>query len=196
MKIIGICGYARSGKDTLFEALERILTNKEIVRVAFADCLKRELDPLIQEQFGFSAWTDVDEEKELIRPIMVEYGRAKRKLDSKYWLKRGIEQVNFDDDKIYVFTDVRYLNELDAINNFESKTFFIHKIGNKPANEEECKNITPLRPCCDYDITFVNFKGNDQYEDPEMEQNKSFDKYVVGLNLLGTNTIGLDRQQS
>ena len=68
--IIGLCGHARSGKDTFCELAKSFLSKKKVgaARAAFADQLKRDLDALCRNKIGCSAFTDEPEEKELIRP--------------------------------------------------------------------------------------------------------------------------------
>ena len=91
MKLIGISGLARSGKDTLFELLSSKL-NKEKVsskRLAFADELKEECDDFLRSNIGISAFTEDNSEKEIIRPFLVCYGsKIRRRLNKNCWIER------------------------------------------------------------------------------------------------------------
>jgi hypothetical protein len=61
------------------------------------------------ENIGISAFTQVPEEKILIRPMLVWYGDAQRKrTNGRYWVdlaKKTIDESNYD---FYIVTDVRY----------------------------------------------------------------------------------------
>lgn len=69
---IAFAGYAGSGKDTA--ALR--LIERGFKRVCFGDIIKRQIDPLIQEHLGFSAFTEDREQKTLIRGVLEQWGDA------------------------------------------------------------------------------------------------------------------------
>lgn len=195
MNIVGICGYARSGKDTLFDSIKRIHPDKDVIRIAFGDGVKMELKELLLEQFGIDAWTEDDDEKKLIRPIMVAYGKAKRAVDTDYWLTKGIKQIDFcAKNTVFVFTDVRYQNELDELKKLGAKLIYIHKLGNEPANDEELLKVTPLKEQCDFNYSLLNFNASDCFFDKQLQLCDTIDETVRGSNLLGTNTIEPDKQ--
>ena len=43
-------------------------------RLAFADELKKDVDQFLVEKLGISAFTEVTEEKEIIRPMLTTWG--------------------------------------------------------------------------------------------------------------------------
>jgi hypothetical protein len=150
MKIIGLCGSARSGKDTFFDCMKEVLKDEKAKcrRVAFADELKIDLDLFLMQKFKISAWTVNDKEKALIRPIMVSYGEAMREISKSYWINKVKAKVdkNFKSGITSVITDVRYENEVEFINRSEnSKCLYIEREGIKPANKEEAENDPSLR---------------------------------------------------
>lgn len=67
---VAFTGYARSGKD----ACGKVLIQQGYKRVAFGDIIKRQLDPVIRVHFGFSAFTESDEEKKKIRGTLEHWG--------------------------------------------------------------------------------------------------------------------------
>ena len=89
MRLVGISGLARSGKDSIYLKCEPILKNMgySVKRVAFADCLKSECDELLSKYTGISAFTENTEEKEIIRPLLVTYGTHIRRKLNKNWYK-------------------------------------------------------------------------------------------------------------
>jgi hypothetical protein len=113
IKPVGITGVARAGKDTLFKLIQKHLGEKglQVQRIALADPLKSELDSFLIERFGISAFTEVPQEKELIRPMLVAYAKVKR-ISSKgtYWTSIAQKKVEDCLSKgiVPVITDVRY----------------------------------------------------------------------------------------
>ena len=79
LKIIGICGYARSGKDEAAKAL----IETGWTRLAFADELKLELC----RTFGMSK-EFLEQNKEAWRPLLVEWGRGRRRIYPAYWIEK------------------------------------------------------------------------------------------------------------
>ena len=70
--LIAFAGYAREGKDA---AAQRLITSGW-KRCAFGDIIKAQLDPLMKEHLGFSAFTEDDTQKKQIRPILEQWGEV------------------------------------------------------------------------------------------------------------------------
>ena len=121
--IIGISGYARTGKDTFGISLQRVLKTYKIncELIAFANVLKEDLDSFLLHKFNISAFTKKDEEKFLIRPMLVAYGESKRNQSPNYWIDQIKEKVK---NKLIIITDVRYENEAKWI--VDNGGFLIH----------------------------------------------------------------------
>jgi hypothetical protein len=170
--MIGITGVARSGKDTLYKLIEKKL-NKESIstkRFALADNLKKDLKEFIITKFNIDIDIANSENKEIIRPIMVAYGKCKRKqTEGRYWidlLDKELSSCSF----IPVVTDIRY-DEYPRDEYFwlskEKKGFLIHisrahegKIV-PPANEEEAKNDKVLAEKADYKMVWCTESNAD-----------------------------------
>jgi hypothetical protein len=71
---IALHGYARTGKDTVGRILQEL--DPRFHRIAMGDLIKRDLNPLISEKLGFSAFTEIDEQKKRIRNVLVHWGYA------------------------------------------------------------------------------------------------------------------------
>ena len=119
-KLIGISGFARSGKDTFYQR-GKIALEKEgykACRFAFADALKYEIDEILAKYTEISAFTENKTEKELIRPLLVTWGTdIRRKIDENCWIKKIQSDVEKKiKEGYYVFvTNVRYKNEAEHI---------------------------------------------------------------------------------
>ena len=130
--IVGLCGYARSGKDTLGNILVERLAFK---RISFADMLKRDLNDYMK----VSVFNDLQEKginidlknidfenptsieiKEILRPYMIWYGEEMKRINGiHHWMNRALSQIGENDNKI-VITDVRRINELTLFRNSRS----------------------------------------------------------------------------
>ena len=148
--VLGLCGLARCGKDTFCSLTAEILSkyDKRLMRSGFADQVKADLHQLLVSKVGISAYTEISEEKELIRPLLVEYGTGlMRKINKDVWVERM--KLSFDLAKHtkvpLVITDVRYENEIDWIHSEEGKVIYIEQEGNKAPNKEEKKNDPIMR---------------------------------------------------
>lgn len=150
MKLIGICGLARCGKDTLFNLSKPFLdaAGKKYKRYAFADSLKEEADELLSKYAGISAFTEDTKQKEIIRPLLVTYGtHIRRKLNKNCWVDKIKDDVSRDlENQVYVFiTDVRFENEIDWIHDMGGETIHITRTGNVAPNQEELDNDPILK---------------------------------------------------
>ena len=160
--LIGITGYARSGKDTLYERSKIFLEKegKKVIRFAFADALKHECDDFLKKNVGISAFTEDSKEKEIIRPFLVTYGTGiRRKLDQNCWIKsiqdKVVSKLN---EGFYVFiTDVRFKNEAEWVSINGGLITHVTREGVKPANHEEHKQYHFYKPFINYHIKWDTF---------------------------------------
>ena len=120
---IGLCGYMRSGKDTVADYL---IAEHHYHRMGFAQALKVE----VARGVGCAPGDLLKEPlKSQIRPVLQVWGTEfRRAVDENYWVDRAEEQIdvwqNVSSRRI-VFTDVRFWNE---INMLRGRGFMIIKI--------------------------------------------------------------------
>jgi len=165
--IIGISGAARAGKDTLCRALIR-----ELVRDGFTatrksiagDTVKSDLRELLKNKFELDSFTEITEEKEFMRPLLVEYGKMQRaKTQGRYF----IEQFQPESDTINILPDIRYVeypkDEVYWLKN-EMKGFliFIERDGIYDANDTEKINNKIIKNVADYNLKWGNLDENSQ----------------------------------
>ena len=155
--MIGISGYARSGKDTFGESLVKILADYQIKSktYALATQLKHDINFLTEGDFKISAFTKDDAEKKIIRPLLVGYGEAWRRANPDHWIE--IIDSNLEPKTLSIITDIRYENEADYI--LENQGFLLNLnrsnldgtfIG--PANEEEKLNAPKVKEKSSFEI--------------------------------------------
>lgn len=145
--LIGIMGYARSGKNTFATLLSKIVgEGRTVTELSFAAKLKSELCTMLRA-VGLDTSDIFLSKKELWRPMMVAWGKQRRAIYPNYWVnpvikhyKKIMSMPTKGAEPICIITDVRYLNEAEAIK--KSGGLLVHIIntnsgGKKPANEEE-----------------------------------------------------------
>lgn len=158
--MIGISGYARSGKDTFGESLQRVFLTYGIKSktYALATQLKVDIDFLTKGDFAISAFTKDDEEKKIIRPLLVGYGESWRKANPDHWIE--ILDSNLEPRTLPIITDIRYENEANYV--LENQGFLLNLSrslpdGNlvQPANEEEKLNAPKVKLKSSFDLCWA-----------------------------------------
>jgi len=135
--IIGLTGYARSGKDTVAKSLR---LRGGFRRIAFADKLKDlalRLDPIVgveslsgdlfftrvQELVDSQGWEDAKKQHD-VRHLLQRLGNEAREvLGDNVWVEavRGQLLTYISENKNVVFTDVRYENEAQLVHAYGGK---------------------------------------------------------------------------
>lgn len=90
---IALHGLSRTGKDTVGTIIRSFFP--QMRRVAFGDIIKADLDQLIFDHFGFSAFTENDNEKAIIRSMLVHWGYANyQSVERRFFRDMPIFAVN------------------------------------------------------------------------------------------------------
>lgn len=141
--IIGLCGYAGSGKD---EIAKTLISDYGYRRVAFADKIKDilyDIDPVImvdaygkritvKDLVNDEGWDDAKKNKD-IRELLQRLGVAVRTyLQSTTWVDAALRGV-LPTDKVVV-TDVRFINEATQIRNLGGFIWRVKRSGIKAVN--------------------------------------------------------------
>tara|TARA_B100000085_G_scaffold280871_1_gene306521 strand:- start:1438 stop:1980 length:543 start_codon:yes stop_codon:yes gene_type:complete len=158
--IIGLCGLARSGKDSFFNFVKKFDFNeKPNMRLAFADELKKEIDNFLLSNFEISAFTEDIEEKKIIRPMLVAYGMQKRAISNGlYWINKIEQEIKLSQNKYnYFVTDVRFPNEVLKIKDMGGFCIHIEREGNIAPNSEEEKNDPIVKKESQYNFRWSDF---------------------------------------
>lgn len=168
-KIIGLSGYAGVGKDTVGKSIltySAIFLNKPYKRVAFADKVKENIDPFLQQEFGISLFGCSRKEKDLVRDIVVAYAEAKRKEEPKFWINEADPIVKncLKNDIGVIITDVRYKNEAEYIKNLGGSVFYLERKGFGPANDTESQTLPKVQEIADFCLTIQNYDKDDYYD--------------------------------
>jgi hypothetical protein len=161
MSIIGICGNARSGKDTMAELIAEVLSDIGVKssKRAFADELKKECRDFVLRTIGIDTFTEKTDEKSIIRPLLVTWGtEVRRKLDEDVWVKKVAESL--EPNVVTIVSDVRFKNEFEWIRSQDSYCIFVDRVDENgqtvpPANAHEQENNDFLRQNCDFHLTWI-----------------------------------------
>lgn len=140
--IVGLTGYAQSGKDTVANIL---VERYGFTRIAFADKIRELLyeanpmyDSIVGEPLFVKAKVDRDGWEEAkksphIRRLLQTTGVAARKLFGEdFWVKQALKDISPDGN--YVIADVRFENEADEIKFTGGQIWRVKRLGVDPVN--------------------------------------------------------------
>jgi hypothetical protein len=160
--LIPIAGFARSGKDSLADAIFRHLEYTQptysVITLKFADALKADLEKAMAAVgVRVDAFTEVTAEKAALRPLLVGYGEYRRSRDQDVWVNKLLAEVNTwvngtlvasdSDVSLILVPDMRYLNEYEKLKACADRMgwafvpIYIERHGNLPANDQEAESI-------------------------------------------------------
>jgi len=131
--IVGLSGYAQSGKDTVAQIL---VDNYGFTRVSFADPIRAllyETNPMLKEGYRVQGlvdsygWDKVKVDYPEARLLLQDLGVGARKVfGDDFWIKQALKNIGFGN---YVVTDVRFRNEATAIWSMPGKIWRIKRLG-------------------------------------------------------------------
>lgn len=146
--IVGLSGYAQSGKDTV---AKNLVENHGFIRIAFADPIRQalyNLDPVITDIPELSrmhlrwlvdklGWDILKVGSSEVREMLQRFGSevGRNLWGDDFWVNQAMAKIT-QYDKV-VITDVRFPNEYEAIKNANGVIWRIEKPGNPAANRHE-----------------------------------------------------------
>lgn len=165
--IIGLCGFARSGKNSFADFVSELGTESDppisFKNASFAYALRKELEWFVQEKLKISTFTEDPQEKEIIRPLLVCWGTSiiRNKIDKDYWVKKIKNTIdnNRKTGIASIITDVRFINEVEWIKREGGVSIFVEREGIGPTNPDEVKFTDPLRNSCDLIFKWKNLSN-------------------------------------
>jgi hypothetical protein len=137
--IIGLSGYAQSGKDATANLL---CLNYDYKRIAFADPMRHalqiinpRLDSITRvsdfvDDYGWDIAKKNPEVRRLLQVLGTDFGR--KMLGDDVWIKMAVRDLR-QDDRV-VISDVRFPNEADAIKKLGGTVWRINRKNNSPVN--------------------------------------------------------------
>lgn len=144
--IIGLSGYAQTGKDTI---AQHLVNEHGFTRIAFADPIREALYALnpkindIPSLPGMSlswlvdkmGWEGVKQESQEVRGYLQRMGTevARNQWGNDFWVDLAMKKA--DDFGNVVITDVRFPNEYNAIKYRNGQVWRVNKLNHGPAND-------------------------------------------------------------
>jgi hypothetical protein len=157
--IIGLTGYAQSGKDTLAGMLMGL---HKYERIAFADKIREllyEANPIIscghtgylKDLIDRVGWEEAKKETQ-VRRLLQDFGVGARKVfGENFWIDQALKGVTPKDR--FVVTDVRFENEADAIKTLGGQIWRVKRIGVGAVNKHVSESAMDSYPV---DQIFIN----------------------------------------
>lgn len=190
--IIGVSGLAGSGKDTFYQLLSR---RRNFKRFALADELKLAMRDELINDYNIDVLTCSREDKEVIRPRLVEFAKKVRlESNGRHWVEllekkilpfKGdvcITDVRYDDfekDEIFwlkkemngVLVHVSQYEQLDNI-----------RIFTPAPNEEEARNDPKIKKKADYIIEWPKVLSYNNSMDLDRQLSPYIDRFLLWLD--------------
>lgn len=141
--IIGLSGYAQSGKNTVADIL---VDNHGFIQLAFADAIRAfvyEINPMVacsptgylQDLVNLKGWDEAKQEPQ-VRKLLQSTGLAGRNMIDEYlWVALTLSQIKDPQDGRYVITDVRFPNEAAALSSQGGQIWRIERPGVEAVND-------------------------------------------------------------
>lgn len=180
IKVILVCGYINSGKDTFSDYITQSYSFK---KYAFADSLKRmasntynipienyyirELKEKIYNNTGYSP-----------RDTCLILGKEKRELEKDYWVNYTINDILSENKKSgqkrFVISDCRFPNEVYKVkDNFITRTYWIDRYKSSSIRDISEESISKESEFID---EIISNKGT--LEEFYSEINNSLEKFI------------------
>lgn len=141
--IIGLSGYAQSGKNTVADIL---VDHHGFIQLAFADAIRDfvyEINPMVacsptgylQDLVNLKGWDEAKQEPQ-VRRLLQSTGLAGRNMIDEYlWVALTLSQIKDPQEGKYVITDVRFPNEAAALTSQGGQIWRIERPGVDAVND-------------------------------------------------------------
>lgn len=165
--IIGLTGYAQSGKDTVANILVR---NYSFTRIAFADPIRDFLyavNPMaggepIRIRVDSDGWDKAKRHPEVRRLLQSVGLTARTQFGQDFWVYQAISKMEQAQVNRIVVTDVRFTNEAKTLKELGAQLWRIKRVGVGAVNGHVSETELDTYPV---DQTFAN---NGSIEDLEL----------------------------
>lgn len=138
VRVVGIVGYKRSGKDTFCSALSDNFLR--VARLAVADEIKRELAKFL----GITLMRIEEYKEPHYRKPLQDLGAVRRRIDENYWLTKLCEQIQdvLDCGAHIVVPDVRMPLEAQRLRErFGAKIVRLHRADQGKIDDDDTERF-------------------------------------------------------
>jgi hypothetical protein len=152
--LVGLAGYARSGKDTVANYL---VDKHGFTRVAFADPMRealRALDPWISlegsphiplsQALRFYSWEELKSASPDIRPLLQRFGTevGRNLFGETFWVDQTMAKLASITTPV-VISDVRFKNEAEILLRASGDLWYVDRPGVTRANDHVSESYLP-----------------------------------------------------
>jgi hypothetical protein len=169
VEVIGLSGYARSGKDT---AADYLVEHKDYVKRSFATPIKQAmeiLNPTVEVAGHYvqlasllhtSGWESAKDLSEDARRLLQVFGTevGREMFGQNFWVDYGVN--NLEDGARVVFADVRFPNEADAIKELGGHVIRVERLGIEAVNGHISEHALDGYQ---FDATLLNYGTLDEF---------------------------------
>lgn len=159
--VVGVSGYARSGKDTIGSMM---VEDFGFRRVSFAGPLKEavyRLDPIIsasglrcQHVVDDMGWDDAKDMYPEVRALLQRMGTevGRDLFDANFWVNLALKDIKENGGNV-VITDCRFPNEAEAIRKIGGRLWRVERPDTKPVNAHPSETALDSEK---FDWTIIN----------------------------------------
>jgi hypothetical protein len=138
--VIGLSGYASSGKDTVAQFL---IEEHGFEKIAFADPIRNMLlamNPIVhgvqlKELVDEYGWDLAKQRPEVRHYLQVLGYSARINIDPEVWVRAAFRKLNNEAYSKYVITDVRFRNEAEAIKHIKGHMWRVERPNESAVND-------------------------------------------------------------
>ncbi len=141
--IIGLSGYAQSGKNTVADIL---VDYHGFTQLAFADAIREfvyRINPMVacsptgylQDLVNLKGWDEAKQEPQVRRLLQYTGAAGRDMIDEYLWVALTLSQIKDPQDGRYVITDVRFPNEAAALSSQGGQIWRIERPGVDAVND-------------------------------------------------------------
>lgn len=177
-KLIGLVGYSGVGKNFVSSQLIKHWNEPQhnpvpletIIEFSLADELKNDVRDFLLDKFKIDILNCSREEKNQVRPVLVEFARIKRKISSGTYYTNILETKHLNNSNIdnVIITDIRYdeyvEDEYSWLKNNNGILIAIERDDIRAPNLDEEINFPKLRNNADLVIRPPFFDSNSEHE--------------------------------
>lgn len=157
MRIVGICGLKRSGKDTV---ADHLVSNYGYTKIKFASSLKS----ACRELFGFTEEQMETDEKEIVDPVWnISPRKALQYIGTEimqhkinelipgtgrlFWVKKIMHEIQKSPNNRFVLSDLRFMHEYDYLKQYYGNQFQVIKISKINLDLQDDMHISEQEWC-------------------------------------------------
>jgi len=171
MRVIGIGGKKRAGKSTLASYITKACISRgwQVEEISFADPIKLMLAEVFKYEQPYATFTEDCRKQQkvevapgvsmTVRELLQKTGTDcfRDIIHTDFWMARGIARIKASSADVIIIPDVRFPNELEAINNL-GMTIYIERPEYKVDGDTHASETALNDLKDDFDMKYMNWE--------------------------------------